>query len=96
MKFQNVNYGGVGVATLRTIEKRYFEELFGMGSGYVLDTTNLTFAELFRDTLDIDIYDHKYSFNGDSKAKRLRAFWETEENIKVGKNTKRTFRFVEI
>ncbi|APA82702.1 hypothetical protein [Francisella tularensis] len=73
------------MATLRTIEKRYFEELFGMGSGYVLDTTNLTFAELFRDTLNIDIYDHKYSFNGDSKAKRLRAFWEIEENIRVGK-----------
>jgi hypothetical protein len=29
--------------------------------------------------------DTKYDFNGDSKAKRLRAFWETEPDALVGK-----------
>ena len=56
-----------------------------MSSGYVLDYTNTTFAELFRDVVNIDIYDYKYAFNGDSKAKRLRAFWESESDEIVGK-----------
>ncbi len=72
------------MADLKPIEKRYFEDLFGMQSGYVLDLTNSTFAELFRDTLNIDIYHDKYAFNGDSKAKRLRAFWEHESDILTG------------
>lgn len=56
-----------------------------MGSGYVLDFTNQTFAQFFRDTANVDIYDAKYSTNGASKARRLRAFWEIENDIVVGK-----------
>jgi hypothetical protein len=66
------------VSSLKAIEKRVFEDLFGMASGYVLDFSNNTFAEFFRETANIDIYAPKYDFNGESKAKRLRAFWETE------------------
>jgi len=73
------------MSSLIPIEKRYFEDLFGMGSGYVLDFTNSSFAQLFRDTVEIDIYHTKYSINGDSKAKRLRTFWELETDIVVGK-----------
>ncbi len=72
------------MSSLKTIEKKVFEDLFGMASGYVLDFTNNTFAEFFRDTVNIDIYDDKYSFNGGSKAKRLRAFWEVEPDSAVG------------
>ncbi len=56
-----------------------------MASGYVLDFSNNTFAEFFRETANIDIYAQKYAFNGDSKAKRLRAFWEKEPDALVGK-----------
>ena len=56
-----------------------------MSSGYVLDFSNRTFAEFFRETAGIDIYSSKYEFNGDSKAKRLRAFWELESDPLVGK-----------
>lgn len=56
-----------------------------MASGYVLDFSNNTFAEFFRETANLDIYALKYEFNGDSKAKRLRAFWETEPDALVGK-----------
>lgn len=70
--------------SLKTIEKKLFEDILGMASGYVLDFTNNTFAEFFRDTVNIDIYADKYSFNGDSKAKRLRAFWEVEPDSVVG------------
>lgn len=73
------------MSSLKTIEKRVFEDLFDMGGGYVLDFSNNTFAEFFRETANIDIYAQKYAFNGDSKAKRLRAFWETEPDALVGK-----------
>ncbi|QPM68613.1 hypothetical protein RT761_01835 [Atribacter laminatus] len=73
------------MSSLKVIEKRVFEDLFGMVSGYVLDFSNNTFAEFFRETTNINIYSQKYAFNGDSKAKRLRAFWETESDTMVGK-----------
>lgn len=73
------------MSSLKAIEKRVFEDLFGMASGYVLDFSNKTFAEFFRETINIDIYAPKYAFNGDSKAKRLRVFWETEPDVLVGK-----------
>lgn len=73
------------MSSLKAIEKRVFEDLFGMASGYVLDFSNNTFAEFFRETANINIYAPKYDFNGDSKAKRLRAFWETEPDALVGK-----------
>jgi len=72
------------MTNLKPVEKKYFEDIFGMSSGYVLDYTNTTFAELFRDVVGIGIYDDKYAFNGDSKAKRLRAFWEIESDEIVG------------
>ncbi|CAD6492790.1 MAG: hypothetical protein EMLJLAPB_00369 [Candidatus Argoarchaeum ethanivorans] len=73
------------MANLKPVEKKYFEDIFGMSSGYVLGYTNATFAELFRDVVGINISDDKYAFNGDSKAKRLRAFWELESDEIVGK-----------
>jgi len=73
------------MSSLKAIEKRVFEELFGMQSGYVLDFTNNTFAEFFRETVDIDINAQKYAVNGGSKAKRLRVFWENEPDFLVGK-----------
>jgi len=73
------------MSSLKAIEKRIFEDRFGMPSGYVLDFTNNTFAEFFREVAKIDIYAAEYAFNGDSKAKRLRAFWEIEPDALVGK-----------
>lgn len=73
------------MSSLKTIEKKIFEDLFGMASGYVLDFSNNTFAEFFRETVAKDIYSQKYAFNGDSKAKRLRAFLEVESDPAVGK-----------
>lgn len=73
------------MSSLKTVEKAQLEELLEMGGGYVLDFTNNTFAEFFRDNAGIDIYDEKYALNGDSKARRLRAFWEIEPDELVGK-----------
>jgi len=71
------------MSSLTDIEKRYFEKLFGMGSGYVLDFSDATFGEFFR-RYEVDIHGHKYQTLGTSKAKKLRAFWESEPDQLVG------------
>lgn len=73
------------MSSLKTIEKRVLEDLFEMGGGYVLDFSNNSFAEFFRETVKINIYSPKYALYGDSKAKRLRAFWQIESDALVGK-----------
>lgn len=65
-------------------EKRYFEKILEMGSGYVLDFSNRTMQEFIIDAMGVDIYLEKYSIKGDSKANRLRGFWEIESNYHVG------------
>jgi hypothetical protein len=71
------------VSSLTEIETRYFEELFGMRSGYVLDFTDRTFSEFFRSTIQLNIDDPKYGAT--SKAKRLRSFWEQKSDAAVGR-----------
>ncbi len=64
---------------LKRSDARTIDEALDMTSGYVLDFSDRTIAEFFEDEFGIEIYDEKYSFNGTSKAKRLRAFIEAEE-----------------
>jgi predicted nucleotide-binding protein len=71
------------MSSLTEIEKRYFEELFGMKSGNVLDFNYATFFEFFRSTLQLNIDDPKYGKL--SKGKRLRSFWQQEPDALVGK-----------
>jgi hypothetical protein len=73
------------MSDLNGIEKRKLERALGMGSGYVLNFSNRTFAEFFRDSFGIDIYDAKYDYGSGSKANRMRAFWEREGNYLVGR-----------
>ena len=76
------------MANISSLEKRQFEDLFGMASGYVISDkvySNATFAEFFRSAANIDIYNDEYAYIGGSKAKRLRAFWEKELDVLVGK-----------
>lgn len=72
------------MGTLTSIDKQKFEKLLGMDNGYVLDFSNRTFEEFFRDNSLIEIYDSKYDYASGSKANRLRAFWNIEDRIKVG------------
>ena len=73
------------MSSIKPVEKMLFEDLFGMSSGYVMNFTNSSFADFFRDTIGIDIYSDKYDYIGDSKAKRLRAFWEIEPDKVVAR-----------
>ncbi len=71
------------MSTLKAHEKVIFEKLFDRG-GYVLDFTDPTYAEFFREH-SINIDANKYRINGTSKMKRLRAFWEIESDAIVAK-----------
>ncbi|MCG3198792.1 MAG: hypothetical protein GHCLOJNM_03299 [bacterium] len=73
------------MSSLKAIEKTQLEKFLGMESGYVLDFTNRTFQDFVRDVAGIDIYSDEYAVNGDSKAKRFRAFWERESDTTVAK-----------
>ena len=42
-------------AKLRTVDMRVLDKVFGMERGYVLDFSNRTFAEFFREELQVDI-----------------------------------------
>ncbi len=64
-------------------EKVVFERIFDRG-GYVLNFSDKTFSEFFREH-GISIDEQKYQFNGSSKMKRLRVFWEIESDALVGK-----------
>ena len=73
------------MADLSLIEKRKLERALGMGSGYVLNFSNKTFKEFFRDAVRIEIYDAKYDYESGSKANRMRKFREVEGNNLVGR-----------
>ena len=73
------------MADLSYLEKEKFEQLLDMPSGYVSDLKNRQFADFFFSTIKAQIYSEKYSTYGNSKANRLRAFWDTEPNSIVGK-----------
>jgi hypothetical protein len=72
------------MANLTFQEKIRIEKLLRMGTGYVLDFSNRTFQDFIGSTLGVDIYDEKYSYEGGSKANRLRAFWNVESNYLAG------------
>jgi hypothetical protein len=73
------------MSDLTFVEKSKFEKLLGMETGYVLNFSNRSFAEFVRDSSGRDIYDERYNYASGSKANRLRAFWQKEENPVVGK-----------
>lgn len=72
------------MSSLNDAEKRYLERVLEMGSGWVLDYNDMTYGQLFN-RYGVDIHGKKYQIYGTSKAKKMRAFWEIEPDILVGK-----------
>lgn len=66
-------------------DRRSLEQFLGMGGGYVLDFSDRTLGEFVFDAVGLDIHAGKYSAEGISKAKKLRAFWRLEPDYAVGK-----------
>jgi len=71
------------MSSLKMLEKEVFEKIFDR-EGYVLSFNDRTYKEYFNE-YGIDIESQKYLRNGTSKMKRLRAFWEIEDDKTVGK-----------
>ena len=80
------------MAKLDFIEKDYFEQLFGMGSGYVLDFSNRTFQEFIYSVMQIDIY---AKYQNLSKAKILRSIIAEYDNVTVGKTLLELLRYMQ-
>jgi hypothetical protein len=68
------------VAKLTTNEKEILEELFQMRGGYVLNFSDRTFGEFFRNDMALNIFDPKYNYASGSKANRLRGFWRAADD----------------
>lgn len=72
------------MSSLTDIDKRYFEKILGMKTGYVLSFSNYSFNQFFA-RHKIDIHNQKYQPHGTSKANKMRAFWEQESDRIVAK-----------
>ncbi|BCA79058.1 restriction endonuclease [Desulfuromonas sp. AOP6] len=71
--------------SLTHIEKQKLERELSMGGGYVLNFSNRSFEEFFREVVGVEIYAPPYNLNSGSKANRLRAFWQvsTDEQLRL-------------
>lgn len=73
------------MVNLEKRDKRKLEKLFEMETGYVLDFSNKTIEAFVLDSIDVDIYDKRYSSYGESKANRLRRLWDILDTAKLKK-----------
>jgi hypothetical protein len=69
------------MARIKAVDMRLLDDIFDMGSGYVLDFSNRTFGDFFRTELQVNIDDSRYCQAGTSKGKRLRAFLQMDRNL---------------
>ncbi len=83
------------MANLTTLDKQILEKLFQMGGGYVLNFSDRTMGEFFRDDVGIDIYSKKYNYASGSKANRLRGLWLKADNKTVGASILKLIEYVE-
>lgn len=83
------------MANLTTLEKQILEKIFQMGGGYVLNFSDRTMGEFFRDDIEIDIYNKKYNYASGSKANRLRGLWLKADEKIVGKSIIKLIEYIE-
>jgi len=72
------------MSSLTVIDKRYLEKFLMMDGGYVLNYSDNSLGTFFT-RQSIDIHGPKYQTYGTSKAKKLRAFWDNENDAVVSK-----------
>ena len=83
------------MSNIRSIDMLFLDDVFEMGGGYVLNFSDRTFSEFFREELGINIDDPAYALNGGSKAKRLRCFLQTVNKPTVVKTLKGLWEYRE-
>lgn len=83
------------MASLRFREKILLEEFLEMGSGYVLNFSDRTFADFFQD-FDVEIDDASYlEGHSGSKANRMRSFWDRAPDRLVGEVLQELIEYAE-
>lgn len=82
------------MASLTMSEKQTLEKLFQMNDGYVLNFSDRTMSEFFRDDLGVDIYNQKYNYASGSKANRMRGFWLKADEKLVGKSILKLIEYI--
>lgn len=83
------------MGNIGSIDMLFLDDVFEMGGGYVLNFSDRTFSEFFREELGINIDDPAYALNGGSKAKRLRCFLQTANKPTVVKALKGLWEYRE-
>jgi hypothetical protein len=73
------------MSDLQASERIKVEKLLGMKNGYVSDFSNRTFRDFIIEYTGIDIYKPGYEARGESKANRLRNFFEVESNFNTAR-----------
>lgn len=77
------------MSTLTVTDRAYLEKFLDMSGGYVLRYPDNCFSDksfgAFFQHHSIDIHGPKYQTIGTSKANKLRAFWDSENDSVVGK-----------
>lgn len=81
---------------IRFIDMLLLDELFEMGSGYVLNFSNPTFSRFFAEELNVDIDDPTYAEHGGSKGRRLRCYLQKVEIPVVVKTLKALWEYREV
>ncbi|MFA5777889.1 MAG: TIGR02391 family protein [Candidatus Paceibacterota bacterium] len=83
------------MANITTNEKQLLEKVLQMDGGYVLNFSDRTMGEFFRDDVGIDIYNKKYMYGSGSKANRIRGLWLNAEDKIVGKSLLKLVDYIE-
>jgi len=83
------------MAKLTTNERQLLEKLFQMGGGYVLNFSDRTIEEFFRDDIGVNIYSSKYNYGSGSKANRVRGFWINADDKLVSKSITKLIEYIE-
>lgn len=83
------------MSRLKTNEKQILEKLLQMESGYVLNFSDRTIADFFRDNLSIDFYASDYEYGSGSKANRMRGFWACADDILIAKSIRELLDYIE-
>ncbi|MFA6476535.1 MAG: hypothetical protein WCV68_03945 [Candidatus Paceibacterota bacterium] len=74
------------MSNLKASDRTVLEKLFNMKLGYVLNFTDRTMEQFFKDEFKISVYDTKYDsdLSSKSKANRVRGIWREEADTTVG------------
>jgi hypothetical protein len=83
------------MSNIRSIDMMFLDDIFDMGSGYVLNFSDRTFAQFFAEELNIDIDAPVYARTGGSKAKRFRCFLQTVDKPTVVRALKALWEYRE-